>query len=46
MPSKSEAQRKALIAKKGIAWVREHGFDKIDKSGGSHKPKAKAKRKK
>lgn len=29
MPSKSEAQRKALYAKKGSAWVHAHGFDKL-----------------
>ena len=29
MPSKSVAQRKALYAKKGSAWVHAHGFDKL-----------------
>ncbi len=27
MPAKSEAQRKALNAKFGHAWVKAHGFD-------------------
>lgn len=27
MPAKSEAQRKALNAKFGHEWVKEHGFD-------------------
>jgi hypothetical protein len=41
MPSKSEKQRKALFAKKGEKWVKEHGFDKVDKGGGSHRKKSK-----
>jgi hypothetical protein len=30
MPSKSEAQRRALYAKKGAAWVKKHHFDKVE----------------
>lgn len=43
MPSKNDAQRRALIAKKGIDWVRAHGFDKIDARGAAagHRPKKK-----
>jgi len=29
MPAANKAQRTALIIKKGIDWVRAHGFDKI-----------------
>jgi hypothetical protein len=41
MPSKNVKQREALIAKKGITWVRAHGFDKIDPRGAKagHKKK-------
>ncbi len=31
MPAKSEAQRKALNAKFGHAWVKKHGFDNAGK---------------
>jgi hypothetical protein len=31
VPSKNEAQRRALFAKKGAKWVKAHGFDKLAK---------------
>lgn len=41
MPAKNRAQQKALYAKKGAAWVKAHGFDKIDPKGAKagHKKK-------
>jgi hypothetical protein len=50
MPSKSEAQRKALYAKFGSAWVHEHHFDKVKpdpkvKPRGPHKTKGNRKTK-
>ncbi len=29
MPARSEKQRRALIARFGIEWVRRHHFDKV-----------------
>ncbi len=43
MPAKSRAQQKALYAKKGSKWVHDHGFDKIDSKGGSHRKKKRKK---
>jgi hypothetical protein len=31
VPAKNRRQQKALYAKKGKAWVKEHHFDKIKK---------------
>jgi hypothetical protein len=39
MPAKSRAQQRAIFAKKGAAWAKAHGFDKISKKGGKHKKK-------
>ena len=39
MPAKSEAQRKALNAKFGHAWVKAHGFDNKGKLPARVKPK-------
>lgn len=41
MPAKSEAQRKALNAKFGHAWVKKHHFDNKGKLPARVKPKKK-----
>lgn len=43
MPAKSEAQRKALNAKFGHAWVKKHHFDNTGKLPARVKPKGKSK---
>jgi hypothetical protein len=45
MPARSQAQRKYLAAKFGIAWMRQHGFDNKGKLPARVKKKA-GKRKK
>ena len=42
MPAKSRAQQRALYAKRGAAWVKEHHFDRLE---GKPKPAGKRKRK-
>ena len=37
MPSTSEKQRRFLFAKKGEAWTKAHGFDRLDTSAKGHK---------
>jgi hypothetical protein len=44
MPSKNDAQRRALEAKKGHEWVKRHGFDKVVKGGKSGGTKSKGKK--
>jgi hypothetical protein len=44
MPSKNDAQRRALEAKKGHAWVKAHHFDKVVKGGKSGGTKSKGKK--
>ncbi len=41
MPARSEAQRKALYAKFGAAWCKEHHFDNKGKLPARVKPKGK-----
>ncbi len=43
MPAKSQAQREALNAKFGHAWVKKHHFDNKGKLPARVKPKAKKK---
>jgi hypothetical protein len=33
MPSTSEKQRRFLFARKGAAWVKQHGFEKLRRGG-------------
>ena len=43
MPSTSEKQRRFLFARKGAAWVKRHGFDKVRrKRKGQKRPKHKS----
>jgi len=34
MPSSSDKQRRFLFARKGAAWVKRHGFDKVRRKRG------------
>ena len=39
MPSVSRRQQRYLYANKGEGWVKEHGFDKLDRSARKHPSK-------